>query len=261
MSIWNLRLRRTRRRFGSGEWRYSSTITRREILFSVAIVCVLLAVGVAISGRIDAALQDEYQAYNTALRIADDAELFGYAMRTNAGNAFIHGDLRAVGPVSIPDLSGEYGYIKKVEQHYTMHTRRVTKTDGNGKTRTRTETYWTWDDYQHWEWHCEAISFLGYTFPYGTIELPGAKYHSTIRETIRVRFEYYVCPTLYTGTLWARLAAGISNTRFFDGLSIDETIARLESGWQKIVFWVAWVLLTGLAVFGFCYLDNRWLNE
>lgn len=28
-----------------------------------------------------------------------------------------------------------------------------------------------------------------------------------------------------------------------------------------IIFWVVWLLLTGGAVFGFLYLENRWLDD
>lgn len=237
-------------------------ITKREVLFSIAIICVLLVIGMMISGSIDTMLQSRYQDYNTALQIVDDAEMFGYGMRTSVGNAFVYGDLRTVDPVSIPDIPGEYAYISKIKQRHTMHTRVVTTTDSKGHIHTHTETYWTWDKVQTWSWHCQQISFLGYSFPYGTIKTPDSRYIDTIYESNIIRYEYYACATKYIGTLWARLANnGISETVFYEGKGIDETIDGLESGWEKVVFWIVWVLLMGLAVYGFYYLDNRWLED
>lgn len=55
-------------------------------------------------------------------------------MRTNAGNAFVYGDLKAVDTVTYPEIGGEYIYIEKVKERYTMHTRQVAHTTTmNGK--------------------------------------------------------------------------------------------------------------------------------
>lgn len=237
-------------------------ITKREVLFSIAIACVLFTVGLAIAGNIDAYLQDKYEAYNTALQVADDPELFEYGMRTNVGNAFAHGELRAVDPVSITDIPGVYGYIQKTKQRHTRHTRTVTVRDGKGHTWTRTETYWTWDNVEDWEWHCKEISFLGHAFPYGTIDLPHAVYIDTIYESGAIRYVYYACADAYTGTLWARLVQdGLFDTAFYADMDIEQTIKRLESGWEKVLFWAIWVLLILGAVIGFYYGENRWLEE
>ena len=237
-------------------------ITKREVLFSVVIVCVMLAIGLALVAHIDAELQDKYEAYNTALQVADDPTLFEYGMRTSVGNAFAHGELRAVDPVYIPDIPGVYGYIQKLKQRHTMHTRTVTESDGNGHTRTRTETYWTWDYVEDWEWHCKEISFLGHAFPYGTIDPPHAEYITTIYESGKIRYEYYACSDAYTGTLWARLTRdGIFDTAFFADMDIDQTIKYLESGREKVLFWVMWVLLIAGIVVGFYHFENRWLED
>ena len=89
---------------------------------------------------------NEYQKYNTALQIDNNSEMFSYGMRTDIGNAFVHGDLKAVDTVTYPEIGGAYMYVEKIKEKYTMHTRTVTYTTGSGKTRqthTRTETYWT----------------------------------------------------------------------------------------------------------------------
>ena len=50
----------------------------------------------------------EYQKYNTALRIEEDADLFSYGMRTNVGNTFAYGELKAVDKVSFDIYKGEW---------------------------------------------------------------------------------------------------------------------------------------------------------
>lgn len=239
----------------------SFEITKREVLFSVAIICIMLVIGFMISGAIDTSLENKYAEYNTALQIDGDADLFGYGMRTDVGDAFVYGDLVAVDPISIPDIDGEYATIKRQKQKYTMHTRTVTYEDSEGHTHTRTEHYWTWDNAGAKWWNCERIAYLGYEFDYGTIDFPSAKYLTTIYESSHIRYEYYVRGTKYVGTLKAKLAGGtITDTWFFDGYDIEGAVKHLESGWQKVLFWIVWFLLTGGSVFLFYYIDNKWLE-
>ena len=50
-------------------------------------------------------------------------------MDTNAGNAFVYGNLTAIDTVSYPDIKGQYMYVekKKSNRKYRRHTRTVTK--------------------------------------------------------------------------------------------------------------------------------------
>ena len=109
-------------------------VTKREILVSVAIICIMILLGVVISGSINDAVMAKQQEYNTALQINKDKDLFEYGMETNVGNAFIYGDLKAVDTVTFPEIGGKYSYVRKVKERYTRHTRTVTKTRTvNGK--------------------------------------------------------------------------------------------------------------------------------
>lgn len=132
----------------------------------------MLIIGIIISGNINDAVMEKQQEYATALQINNDKELFEYGMRTNIGNAFVYGELKAVDTVTFDEIGGEYSYIEKVKEKYTMHTRTVTKTkivDGKSKTYTETETYWTWDKIDSWSKHSEKITFLDVEFDYGLI--------------------------------------------------------------------------------------------
>ena len=237
-------------------------VTKREVLFSVVIICVMLLIGFVIHGNINDNLMIKYQEYNTALHIEDDKDLFTYGMRTNIGNAFVHGDLKAVDTVTYPEIGGEYSYVAKVKEKYTKHTRTVRYKNSNGNTKTKTETYWTWDMVASWDKHCEKISFLDVEFDYGTIEFPSSNYITTIKESSKIRYKYYGTGTEYIGTLYATLENNtINKISFYNNKSIDETIQYLESGGELILFWFLWILLTSGCVIGFCYLDNKWLED
>lgn len=239
-------------------------VTKREIIFSVAIVAVMLIFGIVLSDKINDSLMNSYQEYNTALQINDDPELFRYGMRTNVGNAFVHGNLAAVGFVSYPEVEGQYATMTKVTERYTMHTRTVTRTrtvNGKTQTYTTTENYWTWDSIDRDYLHVDDISFLGVEFPYGTINYFPEHSITTIYQTSHLRDVYYGSDLEYEGTIYTVLSDNtISNTTFYCNSSIEETINFLEVKWQLVVFWIVWVLLIGGLVYGFYYIDNRWLE-
>ena len=240
-------------------------ITKRELVFSIAIIAVMLMIGFIIHGNINDSLMLKYQEYNTALQIEDNQDMFVYAMNTNIGNSFVYGDLKAVDTVTYSELNDEYSYVKKIKERYTKHTRWVTKTktvNGEKKTYRVKEEYWTWDEVDRWSQHSDKISFLDVKFDYGTIEFPSANYITTIKESSKIRYVYYGTGTEYVGTLYAVLKDDtINNTHFYNNKTIKETIELLESGTELIVFWIFWIPLIGLAVWGFYVIDNKWLED
>lgn len=236
-------------------------ITKREVIFSIALVCIMFIIGIVISDKINDSLMEQYQKYNTALQINNDPELFKYGMRTNIGNAFVYGDLVAVDPVSYPEVNGIYGSMTKVTERYTMHTRTVTTTDSKGHTHTRTEIYWTWDEVDREYRNTSVISYLNIKFPYGTIDYFPQNYITTVTRTSDLRDVYYGSDISYTGTLFANLGDNtISQTSFHNDMAIDETIDYLESKFQLFAFWTFWIILIGVIIYGFYYLDNKWLE-
>ena len=241
------------------------TITKREILLSIAIVCIMLLFGFLISDKISDSLMTKHQEYNTALQIESDKDLFEYGMRTNIGNAFVYGNLKAIDTVSFEEISGEYSYVKKVKERYTKHTRTVTKTKTvNGKTvsYTETEDYWTWDAVDSWDKHSEKITFLDVEFDYGAIGFPPSSYITTIKESSRIRYVYYGAPAECEGTLYANLSDNtINGVRFYNDKTINSTIESLESNFQLVWFWIAWIALIAGLVVGFYCIDNAWLED
>lgn len=241
------------------------SITKREIIFSVVIIAVMIIFGLIIHGAINDALMLKHQEYNTALQINEDSDMFKYAMNTNIGNCFVYGELKAVDTVTYPEIGGAYSRVEKVKERYTMHTRVVTYTvtvNGKPQTRTKTETYWTWDRVDSWSKHCNKITFLDVEFDYGQISFPSSSYITTINESGTIRYKYYGSPTNCTGTIYSNLMnSTINDTNFYHNQTIDETIDNLESNGWLILFWIGWVLLTCGLIVVFFYIDNRWLED
>ena len=154
-------------------------------------------------------------------------------------------------------------YVEKVKERYTRHTRTVTYTDSNGKTKTRTEVYWTWDRVSSEDKMCKELSFCDVVFGSNKIDVPGAGYITTIKESSHVRYKYYGTGTKFTGTIFADLRDKTisKGTNFYNNMTIEETVKHLENGivWL-ILFWFFWVILIAGCVMGFYYLDNKWLE-
>lgn len=236
-------------------------ITKREILASISIIAVMLLIGVLISNKISEHQLDANEIYNKAVKI-DNTDLFQYGMDTNVGNAFVYGDLVAVDTVTYSEIGGEYMYIEKIKEKYTKHTRTVTYKDSNGKTHTKKETYWTWDRVSSEDKRCDKISFCGITFDSNKIDLPNTDYIDTIKESSHIRYKYYGVGTNYTGTIFTDLRNQTisDNTKFYKDKNIEETVKQLESGGGVVLFWIFWIVLICGCVFGFYYLDNKWLE-
>ena len=126
----------------------------------------------------------------------------------------------------------------------------------------RREAYWTWDAIDSWSKHSKKIIFVGTEFDYGMIDFPSANYIDTIKESSKIRYVYYGSPTQCVGTLYAKLGNNtFSDSRFYRGMTIDETVDFLESNAGLIVFWIFWVILIISSVIGFYYIDNTWLED
>lgn len=247
-------------------------ITKREIIASIAIVAILLIIGFIISGKITDSENDKNSEYQKAVHITD-SELFQYGMETNVGNAFVYGEIEPIDTVTFEEIGGQYLYVEKIKERYERHEREVTKKDKNGKEYKVKEEYYEWDT-ENWESnHVEEIQFCGIVFSYGKINLPGKKYIDTIRgdrewswksgEFVKVRYKYYGVSTNHTGTIYTRLSDNTisDNSPFYEDYTIEQTLERCTSGGGNIIFWIAWILFTGVCVWGFCYLDNRWLED
>lgn len=239
-------------------------ITRKEIIASISIVVVMLMIGIGVSGKISEYQMDKNEIYNKAVKI-ESTDLFQYGMDTNVGNAFVYGELKAVDTVTYPEIGGEYMYVEKVKEKYTNHTRTVTKTrvvNGKTQTYTETETYWTWDRVGSEDKKCNEVAFCGITFNVSKFDIPSTHHIDTIKESSHIRYKYYGVGTEFVGTIFADLRDKTiaDNTSFYEEMSIEQTYELLKCSGGEIIFWIFWTILTGVCIYGFFYLDNRWLE-
>lgn len=247
-------------------WIEDFYVSKREVLFSVVIICIMLMFGVLIGGSISDAVADQNEIYNKALKV-ESPDMFEYGMRTNIGNAFVYGDLIAVDTVSYPAVDGEYMYIRKVTEKYTKHYRTVTKTrtnsDGETETYTEIEEYWTWDEIDRESQVCSEVTFLNVTFPSNKIDMPGAHGIDIIYKGFNdIRYIYSGVDPSHTGTIFTVLSDGTisDNSQFFKDADISEAIERIRAVDRTIVFWVIWIFLTGVATVMFWRIENDWLE-
>lgn len=240
-------------------------ITKREIIASISIIAIMLIIGVAISQKITQVHVDEMSEYNKALHI-NTQNVFEHAMNTNIGNSLVCGDIKAKDTVSYSDVEGEYSFIERVKERYTMHIRTVTKTrtvNGKTQTYTDTETYWTWDEIGRDEKKCSGFFLLGNEFGYSQILNPKSfSYHiDTKKESSDIRYVYNGSPTEFKGTVYCNLKKGsLSKISYYNNMNIEQVLDELDKDTWNIVFWIIWILLIVIAVIRFYYLENRWLN-
>ena len=243
-------------------------VTSHEIIVSIAIIAAFLIGGFLIFGRIQDGIDDANARYNTAVKIdcLDNNELFVYGMRTNIGNAFVYGKLIAVDPVSYPEVNGEYMEVRKTKEKYTMHTRQVAHTmTVNGKTQIyyTTEIYYSWDYAGSESKKCEKVRFCDVEFSSDRINLPPLE-HIDTQTFGNIRYIYEGSKTEYTGTLLSDLREDTisEGSDFLADMTINEAVEYYKNTGiiKQVLFWLIWMIICGVCVYGFYSLENRWLE-
>lgn len=237
-------------------------ITLRELIASLVIIAVLFILGIIISEHISANESNYNLILEQSAQITDP-DLFKYGMNTNIGNAFVFGDYEAINPVTFEGVDGLYSEITQTHQEYRRHTRTVTETyteNGKTKTRTRQEKYWTWDYVGSDTRKVDKIIFCGSEFDYELIKLPDTQHITTIKTGYHKRDVYAGKKSKYNGTIYTELRNGtITKTTLLE-TDIENAMEHMKKHGGIIVFWILWVCLIIGSVFGFYYIDNKWLE-
>jgi len=243
--------------------------TRRECVFSVLIVGVLIALGCLVHSKISSAISDHNTKIQQAVRFSDDA-MFSHCLETSPGDAFCEGDLDAIDVVTDEKghIGGEFWTIVREYQEYRMHTRTVHYTTGTGKhkqTHTRTEYYWTWDTIDTHRKSCSFIRFCNVKFPKRKINFKyWPDYNSTISLGHNKRYVYRTIPKHHHGTVFTTFENKTikDNSPFYSGMN-PEQVAEYKMA-SMVWIWMFWVVATiviASAVIGFAMLNNRWLED
>lgn len=236
-------------------------ITKREILASITIIAVMLIIGFILGDKISTIEMDANSRYDAAIHI-DNKDLFQYGMDTNVGDAFVYGELKAVDAVSYPEINGKYMHVVKIKERYTQHTRIYTTTDNKGRTQTHVKTYWTWDEVDRESIKCKEITFCEVKFNSDKIDIPSTDYIDTIKKSSHVRYKYYGTGIEHIGTIFTELKDGtiLDETNFYEDKTIEETVDYLQTNCYVIIFWILYIGIICGSVYGFVYLENRWLE-
>ena len=80
-------------------------------------------------------------------------------------------------------------------------------------------------------------------------------------EVCYVTRTYLTTPAVNRGTIFVNLKdKTINNAEYYNNMNLEETFKYVTTHFPMWLFWVLWIMLTGAAVFGFCYLENKWLE-
>lgn len=243
------------------------TITIRETLVAVAITLVLVGLGFLICGLIKNNVNESNEKYYKALKINNDEEMFKYAIKTNVRYTLAQGTVKAVEGVSIEDIDGKYFKIRKVKEQYTRHTRQVAhkrRVGNTTQTYYTTEVYWTWDYVSEEEFNTEKFNFLGVDFDYEKIKFNNENYKETKNSETNIRYQYYVIPLEFEGTLFTDIDNNTINKNEFSKNNTIENIIKTKESLVKNAsegFWIVWIIIILCIDFGYVYLDNNYLED
>lgn len=265
-------------------------VTKREILVSVIMACLLLCLGLFVDSKIVERQTLSKEKYNKALKIDNNNNMFKYAIETNVGNIINYGEFKVDKGVNSEWLKNDYIYINKIAEEYTRHYRTVCS--GSGKTRScHTETYYTWDKINSQVSNVPTLKYSGLDFNfnefknYPTYRLELNKdtviynkvdkiKNNCIYETIRTfdsdvgdkRYLYKVVNKNFSGTVFGtakdnkftdgdKLTINIQNVKEF----VEEKNSNFNIG--RITFWIIYIMLSGCGIAYYIYLDNDYLED
>lgn len=267
-------------------------ITKREVLVSVAIFFLMLAIGFLISQNIASSIDEKNEVYNKALKI-DNIDTYNYAKTTNVGNSFTIYVLDADEPQSVPELTGEYLYIQRVYEEEHEKEREVevdeyyTDSEGNRKTRKvkKKEKYWEWDTMSRDTYVSSTVTINGEQFPYSRISGLGSHTENLNEDTVtseysdrlgwssmylkrgsHKRWSFYVIPTHSEGSMYVDLGNSTIRSdkiKLHQGTSPSDLYNQYLSSPTAVlvVFWLVWIILTGALIYGYCYFENDYLED
>lgn len=112
----------------------------KRVLLVVLGAILLIPVGFAAKGAIDAGGAKTARLYNTAIQ-ATEQDRFNYAIDSHQGKLLGSGEFKPNQLVKFPEMSKEYGYVQKTKEEYTEHESCYTDDDGVE----HCTTYYTWD--------------------------------------------------------------------------------------------------------------------
>lgn len=262
-------------------------VTKREILVSIIIGCLLMILGLFISYKIEDVRISEKEKYNKALKINENKEMFSYAINTSVGNIIVYDKFKVNNGVKSEWLKNDYMYIKKITEIYAIHHRRVC----SGKTiHCHIETHHSWD-YENSETNnVKSIVFGGISFdfseftnyPIHRLNLDNSTVIDSINSKIKdnyiyqkdkffhivgdKRYYYKVVNKSFKATVFGNT----KNKNFKDGdkltintMNIKEFLESKNNSFTiiQVIFWIVYIMISGFIIYEYVYLDNDYLEN
>lgn len=230
----------------------------------VVVAALMVMAGKSIHKKIAANAAVKIDKYTSALQITTKTEL-EKALAGDGTYAFIYGTLEAADTVTLPELDGEYMYIEKSTQKYSLHvdTTMYPASDGNGGITYKymPSSHYSWDTISSKEYKCKNITFLGATFPSDFIKTLSPDQKGTSESEGDIRYKYYLVSTKHTGTVYTWIGDGsiAKNGTFYENKTIQETLDKCVTPTTGIAemlqgfFWGAWICAIGLVVYAVWY--------
>lgn len=266
------------------------TITKREILVCIPIACILLCFGMFIDSKIVESNLLSNEEYTKALKINNNNDMFKYAIDTNVGKVINYGEFKVKDGVKDAWLKNDYMYIDKITEEYTRHSRTVCEEDSEGNESCHTEYYYEWDEVDSNINNVEKITFSSVEFlftdfkkyPKYELELTKDNVLDSLVNKIDdnciyedsgwnhhigdKRYYYEVINKSFYGTVYGEAKDNKFQDKeglFIHDSSIDEFI-KSEDRWNiaaRIIYWIIYLIMIGLAIYGYLYIDNDYLED
>jgi hypothetical protein len=235
-------------------------ITKREIIVCVAIVALWICATVGIDHLMTQYAGDEAIKYEQAVHVKS-SDMLSHAINTDLGDVLAYGWVKTINPVGYDDIGKKYMSASWVKERYTMHTRTVVHSYGKAA-YTTTEVYYTWDEVDRNHVISKHVEYLGQKIPTKEIQV-GEEYIKTVNDGSDVRYKYYGAPKKFKATMFINAKGKANVESIYKDKNIEEVI---KDKWGSIkidhvITWIISMILMCLAVYGFVYLDNDWLNS
>lgn len=248
-------------------------ISFKEVLLSVGVAFLVLAVAIFINPFIKDGFMDDIRTYQRALQIDNDPSQFEYAYRTSVGNVFAYGRMKANSPVTAPELLGQYAIIQRVTERYTQHSRQVCNgyDDDGDCTGYRTEYYYTWDTHRRETLSSDSFDFLSVSFPQNHLNLSTQGVVALNQDTVEsgvlnrargiylyerdtwwdsegdLRFYYNVLPTEFNASVFANFSVDSLQLKVYYEKTRVEIVAEKERGIKifDFFYYFFWLVTVG----------------
>lgn len=229
------------------------TLTFRELIFSIILISIFLEIGMVVSNKIATYVSDEQDILRNSQTISDEKS-FLLALETENGNAFVDGTMVFLNPIM---YNGElYGITKKVTEEYRMHHRK------SGKA---TVTYYSWDTVDTEFQTSDKADFYSVELYTKNISGFNYKYLDMVKKSSKIRYKYYGVPSIIKCAMFVSLDSNFTNSNIYvhENMTSEELKKEMinSQGGYLIAFWIGWILLMCISIYGFYRIDNDWLED